>query len=299
MNDPDLSLIGINIGGTNTSVVSGRVDGTIGSRVAHPTRTDDADAYLAELVASVREIDPHPRLVGVAVGGPLDAKRGILIDPPHLPHLANVPLRERLADALGCPVVLHHDAAACALAEHRWGPDAGSPGLAYFTCGTGFGVGLVLDGRVRYGSAGHAPEIGHVRFMPDGPGVFGKTGGFGKLGGFEGFASAKAIGLLYQWLGGEEIDSAAVVKRAGDGDARARKALLANVRAVGSACALVADLLAIDVIVLGSLATYLGHPGSTRCARPWNVRHCPSAPRAFACAPRCPTFRIARDLPRR
>ncbi|MGB8264842.1 MAG: ROK family protein [Candidatus Velthaea sp.] len=245
-------LVGINIGGTTTSVVSGALDGTIGRRIAHATRTHDRDAYLAELLASVRALDPNPQRVGVAVGGPLDAKHGILIDPPHLPHLANFPLRERLEQDLGCPVTLHHDAAACALAEHRWGPDAGNPGLAYLTCGTGFGIGLVLDGIVRYGSDGHSLEIGHVRFALDGPPLFGKPGCY------EGYASAKAIGLLYAYFGGDPIDSAAVVDRAAAGDERAQLALHWNVRAVASACALLADLLALDVVVLGSLALYLG-----------------------------------------
>jgi len=246
------TYLGINIGGTTTSVVRGTAAGTILARVAQPTATDDREAYLAALVAMVRELEPHPRHVGVAVGGPLDAAHGVLIDPPHLPHLAGFPLRERLATDLGAPVRLHHDAAACALAEYRWGPNAGSRGLAYFTCGTGFGTGLVLDGTVRYGAGGESPEIGHVRYLPGGPRIFDKPGCY------EGYASAKAIGLLYQYFGGEAIESPAVVDRAAGGDDRARLALLWNVRAVGAACALLIDLLAVDVIVLGSLATYLG-----------------------------------------
>jgi len=246
------TYLGINIGGTTTSVVRGTARGEILARLAQPTTTSDREAYLSGLIALVRELEPHPARVGVAVGGPLDVTRGRLIDPPHLPHLADFALRDRLEADLGTPVRLHHDAAACALAEYRWGPDAGSRGLAYFTCGTGFGTGLVLDGSVRYGAGGQSPEIGHVRFQPDGPRIFDKPGCY------EGYASAKAIGLLYRYFGGEAIDSAAVVDRAAAGDERARLALFWNVRAVGTACAMLVDLLAVDVIVLGSLATYLG-----------------------------------------
>lgn len=246
------SLVGINIGGTTTSVVRGRADGTILRRLAQPTTIADRESYLAAVVAMVRELDPQPARVGVAVGGPLDVRRGTLIDPPHLPHLAGFALRERLEADLGAPVALHHDAAACALAEYRWGPDAGSTGLAYFTCGTGFGVGLVLDGTVRYGANGQSPEIGHVRFTGSGPRIFEKPGCY------EGYASAKAIGLVYRFLGGEAIDSPAVVERAAAGETLARSALDWNILAVGMASALLADLLAVDVIVLGSLGVYLG-----------------------------------------
>jgi len=250
--EPGQTLLGINIGGTTTSVVRGTARGEILARIAQPTTTDDRETYLRALVAMVRELEPHPSRVGIAVGGPLDVTRGMLIDPPHLPHLAGFALRDRLEADLGAPVSLHHDAAACALAEYRWGPDAGSRGLAYFTCGTGFGTGLVLDGTLRYGAGGQSPEIGHVRFALDGPRIFEKPGCY------EGYASAKAIGLLYRYFGGEAIDSPAVVDRAAAGDERARLALYWNVRGVGSACAMLIDLLAVDVIVLGSLATYLG-----------------------------------------
>ncbi len=83
---------------------------------------------------------------------------------------------------LARPVAVHHDAAACALAEVRWGAERGVGGLAYLTCGTGFGAGIVIGGRARYGSRGYSPEIGHVRYRDDGPDVFGKPGSFESYG---------------------------------------------------------------------------------------------------------------------
>lgn len=164
-------------------------------------------------------------------------------------------LRDRLAAELDLPVGMHHDAAACALAEWRWGPDAGADGLAYLTCGTGFGTGLVLGGRVRYGGDGSSPEIGHVRYRDDGPAIFGKPGCF------EGYGSANALALLAEWRDPERFGGTTperVVGAARAGDETAAWALQANERAVGAACALLADLLALDVIVLGSLALHLG-----------------------------------------
>jgi glucokinase len=184
----------------------------------------------------------------------------------------------QLATRYGIPVAVHHDAAACALAEYRWSSDAGARGLAYLTCGTGFGAGLVLDGRVRYGSRGFSPELGHVRFRPDGPDIFGKRGCF------EGYGSANAIGLLARFHDPERFADASpreIVAAAAGGDAVAAQALDDNIEAVGAACALLADLLVLDVIVLGSLATYLGAPWIDRVhavfareALPENVQSC-------------------------
>ena len=215
--------------------------------------------------------------IGVAIGGPLDVKSGRVLSTPHLPFV-DFPLRERLARDCRAPVMVHHDAAACALAEWRWGPDAGVRGLAYLTCGTGFGVGLVIDGNVRYGSNGHSPELGHVRYRDDGPDVFGKPGCF------EGFGSAKALALMARASGPARLaalEPAQIAALAAAGDADAAAILQENERAVGAACALLADLLVLDVIVLGSLARYLGEPWianvrSTfeREALPANAAHC-------------------------
>jgi glucokinase len=256
------NLVGINIGGTSTTIVSGSSAGTIDARIATPTdRTQRAEAAYAVMRAAIADLHTVPDAIGVAVGGPLDADAGIVLSAPHLPHLAGFPLAERLRADFGVPVAVHHDAAACALAEYRWSADHGVRGLAYLTCGTGFGVGLVLDGRLRYGSGGRAPEIGHVRFRADGPDIFEKPGCY------EGYGSANAIGLLARFHAPQTFAHATptdVIAAAERGDHDAIAALDDNVAAVGSACALLVDLLALDVIVLGSLATYLGAPWITR-----------------------------------
>ncbi|MBV8356085.1 MAG: ROK family protein [Candidatus Eremiobacteraeota bacterium] len=272
-------LVGVNVGGTTTTVVRGDSDGTIVLREPFATEAEGAAAVLYDRIrAAIENVrTPATAAVGVAIGGPLDAHRGVVIGTPHLPFI-DFPLRERLEADCGLKVVVHHDAAACALAEWRWGPDAGADGLAYLTCGTGFGVGLVLDGHIRYGSSGHSPEIGHVRYRDDGPPIWDKPGCF------EGFASAKALGLLARWrdpMRFAQSTPAQIAEAAQAGDRDAVWVREQNEAAVGAACALLADLLVLDVIVLGSLARYLGEPWIERVravfareALPANVAHC-------------------------
>jgi glucokinase len=252
------SLIGINVGGTTTSVVVGGRDATIRARRSWPTRSELGPGHFVDtIVSAVGDLCDAPDAVGLSIGGPLNVRSGVLLDPPHLPGLAGFAVRDALAARFAVPVVMHHDAAACALAEWRWGTDAGAGGIAYLTCGTGFGCGLVMDGRVRYGSDGRSPEIGHVRYRDDGPGIFDKPGCY------EGYGSAKGLALLAQWRDPVHFTGAAperIAALAAAGDPVAREAVLMNERAVGSACAMLADLLALDVIVLGSLASYLGEP---------------------------------------
>ncbi|MBV9409344.1 MAG: ROK family protein [Candidatus Eremiobacteraeota bacterium] len=283
-------LAGVNVGGTTTSVVLGTRDGTILERRAWPTQANDGAALYAAVVDALRALCGDVAAVGVAIGGPLDARTGSVIAPPHLPGMHGFPLRERLRADMARPVTAHHDAAACALAEVRWGADRGVGGLAYLTCGTGFGAGLVIDGRARYGSQGFSPEIGHVRYRDDGPDVFGKPGSF------ESYGAASALPKLarrrdpsFDAQTGEEV-----ARRAAAGDPIAQAAIADNVEAVGAACALLADLLVLDVIVLGSLATYMGEPWIARVREVFTRETLPD--HAASCTLRAPSLRDVQDL---
>jgi glucokinase len=259
-------------------------------RRAWPTQTRDGAALYAAIVAALHEIGAAAETIGVAIGGPMDARNGIVISPPHLPGMHGFRLGERLLADLGRPVRVHHDAAACALAEVRWGADRGAAGLAYLTCGTGFGAGIVIDGRARYGSAGFSPELGHVRYRDDGPDVFGKPGSF------ESYGAASALPKLARRYDPayDAADGAEVARRAAQGDSVACAAIGDNADAVGAACALLADLLVLDVIVLGSLAAYLGDPWLARVRATFAREALPH--HVAACTLRAPSLDNLQDL---
>ncbi|MEA2663382.1 MAG: glucokinase [Candidatus Eremiobacteraeota bacterium] len=283
-------LTGVNVGGTTTSVVLGTAAGTILERRAWPTPARDGAALYGAVVAALRALAPAGAPVGVAIGGPMDARRGVVLSPPHLPGMHGFPLAERLRADLGAPVAVHHDAAACALAEWRWGSDAGADGLAYLTCGTGFGAGLVLGGRARYGTRGFSPELGHVRYRDDGPDVFGKPGCF------ESYGAASALPALARRRDPAftATSGAEVAARAAAGDPAARAALEDNAAAVGAACALLADLLVLDAIVLGSLGTYLGEPWIARVRDTFAREALPD--HVASCNLRAPSLADVQDL---
>jgi glucokinase len=220
----------------------------------------------------------------------MDARSGTVISPPHLPGMHGFPLAERLREALERPVAVHHDAAACALAEYRWGANRGANGLAYLTCGTGFGAGIVIDGRARYGSRGYSPELGHIRYRDDGPDVFGKPGSF------ESYGAASALPKLARRIDPafDAPTGADVAARAADGDPVARAAIEQNAAAVGAACAMLADLLVLDVIVLGSLGTYLGEPWIERVRAAFVAEALPH--HAASCVLRAPSLPNVQEL---
>ncbi|NLF19288.1 MAG: ROK family protein [Lentisphaerae bacterium] len=253
-------LLGLDIGGSKCAVLAGTPAGVVLERRAWPSRAERGpSAMLAEIHAYAAELaGPHgpPRAVGVAIGGPLDAAAGVVCSPPNLPGWDGIALRRLLEERWGCPVGVEHDAAACALAEVLWGGHGRSRRLAYLTCATGFGVGLVIDGVPYYGARGRSPEIGHVLLDPDGPEAFGIRGCA------EAFCSARSLGRIASWKYPARWPTPPEPQRlqalAAAGDADAAAVVAVNAAMTGRVCALLADLFHPDRIVLGSLARYLG-----------------------------------------
>ena len=162
--------LGIDIGGSKIAYALAGADGRMIGRFRRPTQPSGSpETDLAGMLEDVRRLLAESDLaatsleaVGVSAPGPLDLVRGLVLHPPNLPGWQEVPLRDRLADALGCRVFLENDANAAALAEWRLGAGRGLTDLVYLTMSTGVGGGLILSGRLQRGGDGSAGEVGHV-----------------------------------------------------------------------------------------------------------------------------------------
>lgn len=189
--------IGIDIGGTKCAVVRGDERGTVTAKVKFPTTTP------AETLASIYETTLRlleegktagetPVAIGVSCGSPMDSRRGIIQEPPNLLGWKDVHITEELTSSTGLPAFLCNDANACALAEWRFGAGQGVRNMVFCTFGTGFGAGLILDGKLYAGENDNAGEIGHIRLDTDGP------MGYYKIGSVEGFCSGGGLRKLGQ-----------------------------------------------------------------------------------------------------
>ena len=253
-------ILGLDVGGTKSAVVVGSADGAILAREEFPSDARRGpDAMIEQLFTHAKTLRakfPAVASVGVSIGGPMDGLRGVIQSPPHLPGWDNIPLADKLSESLGLPVVVEHDAIACLLAEWLWGEARGATHCAYFTCGTGFGAGLMIDRRIVRGPGGRSPEFGHVRLAADGPIMFGKAGCS------ESFCGGNGISLLGQFLFPARfagpVAPAELVRLRDAGDEQAAAVLMESARRCGQGAAILADLFSPQVIVLGSLARRFG-----------------------------------------
>jgi glucokinase len=165
----DGAVLALDIGGTK--LAAGVVDpaGRVLSFVVAPSEPERGpDAELPRLFELGRQAVAESGVdwaaigaVGIGCGGPLDAARGVLVAPLHLPGWHDVPVTAIAEQAYERRAVLENDATAAAAAEHRYGAGAGTRNMVYLTISTGVGGGVVADGRL-YRGAGNGAELGHV-----------------------------------------------------------------------------------------------------------------------------------------
>lgn len=270
-------LIGVDIGGTKTAVLASDSPPVLTARHEFATEPERGpDRAVQKIIACIREIlhgrEPSEiEAMGVSCGSPLDRFAGVIQRPPNLPTWVDVPIKTILEDVFHAPCRLENDANAGAVAEYRFGAGRGSRNVIFITMGTGFGAGVILDGRLYHGSTDSAGEIGHVRLTHTGP------IGYDKAGSAEGWASGGGIAqvamrmvkaarsrgartLLEKYLDtGETISAKRVAEAAHEGDRVALQILRTSAVKLGEALAILVDLFNPDKIIVGGIALRLGN----------------------------------------
>jgi glucokinase len=201
--------------------------------------------------------------VGIGCGGPLDAARGVLIAPLHLPGWQDVPVTAIAEDAFERPAVLENDATAAAAGEHRYGAGTGARNMVYLTISTGVGGGVVVDGRL-YRGAGNGAELGHVTVDWRGR----PCRGCGRLGCLEAYVSGTSIAERAREAVAQNGDSSLasleeptaedVAAAARAGDELAREVWDETVAALACGLTSIVNVFEPELVVLGGGVTRAG-----------------------------------------
>ena len=188
--------IGIDLGGT--FIKFGLLDESLrpGGTLRLPTPAGEgAAAVLRQMIAGAGQLMSQEKLaardvagVGIGAPGPLRISEGVVLAMPNIPGMENVPMRDRVGEALGLPAVLENDANAAAYGEYICGAGKGAGDMVLLTLGTGVGSGIVIDGKVLHGAHEIGAELGHMIVVPDG-----EECGCGQRGCLERYCSATYI----------------------------------------------------------------------------------------------------------
>ncbi|MDJ0354024.1 ROK family transcriptional regulator [Arthrobacter sp. ES1] len=140
------------------------LDGKILSRaeIALENSTGAEATAKAVALAELLITQATATVIGIGVGSPgIVDLEGVVLSAPNL-GWENERLRAKLSASCGLPVVVSNDANVAVFAEHSFG-EAKSD-IMLIRIGHGLGSGILLGGRLLFGSRFAAGEIGHVVF---------------------------------------------------------------------------------------------------------------------------------------
>lgn len=247
-------VIGLDLGGTNS--VFGIVDsrGEIKATTSiktqgYATVEQYVDASVEALGLIIEQVGGIEKIKAMGIGAPNgNYYKGTIEYAVNLSWGRDgvVPLADMFRERLGIPVALTNDANAAAIGEMTYGVARGMRNFIMITLGTGVGSGIVINGRLVYGSDGFAGELGHTRIgRKDG-----RICGCGRYDCLECYCSATGVARtareflntsqessLLRDLNPADITSLDVSLAAAKGDALAKRVYEFTGELLGEACA--------------------------------------------------------------
>ena len=266
-------VLALDLGGTQIRTAVITADGSVHARRNERTPLDEGgEAVAAAAAVSLRgSLEAHlseggiaPTALGISAPGPLDPKRGVLVDPPNLgAKLWGLPLADRLSDALDMPALMERDTHVAILAERAFGAGAGLDDLVYLTISTGLGGAVISGGRLISGPDGVAGELGHLTVDMDGPlCACGGRGHFERLSSGSGIArsardaladgaDAPELRRIAAEIAPRQLEAVHVSRAAAAGDPIAEAIIDRAMRAFAASVVSIVDVLNPERIIVG------------------------------------------------
>lgn len=186
------AVLGVDIGGTDVKLGILSSDTKILERGKISTKAAEGPGAVAVRVKEWLDENnrgyPEVSMAGIGCAGLVSKAGGILHSSPNLPGWDDIPLAGIFSNKLSMPVVVDNDANVAAYGEFIRGAGMGCDHFICLTMGTGFGGGIIIEGKLLRGSSGFAGEIGHTTVQVDGP-----LCGCGKRGCLEALVRASSI----------------------------------------------------------------------------------------------------------
>jgi len=217
MNANDL-FIGVDVGGSGIKYGLVARDGKV---VRLDTMSSSGKKEPEEIIDNIKKaisdsMSDDVRGIGIGLPGLIDYEKQTFVGGPNI-SLADVPMAEIMKNEFSLPVVIENDGNLGALGEQWQGAAKGARNILYLVLGTGFGGGIILDGKIFHGTAHGAGELGHLIISGDEDSC-----SSGHKGCLEGYVSATALRKFAKEAYGMEVGSASkVYELAKSGDQQA------------------------------------------------------------------------------
>lgn len=232
-------IIGIDIGATKTILVL--LDKLKVVKKLKFATPKNKKGLIAVIVKNIKYLADFKSIkgMGLAVTGPLNVKRNLMVNPPNQKFLRNCPLARIVQKITGIPSLMDNDVNCFTLGEALLGAGKQAKSVLGITLGTGVGAGVVINKKLYRGNFGSAGEVGHMVIKFDG-----FKCSCGSTGCFEEYGSGK----FFKRKG---VDPRELAKAARKGNKKALNIFREYGRYVGIGLSGAINLLDPEMIVLG------------------------------------------------
>ncbi|WP_159739114.1 N-acetylglucosamine kinase [Vibrio atypicus] len=219
---------GFDVGGTKIEfgAFNDKLERVATERV--PTPTDDYPLLIETISGLVAKYDQEfgcEGRIGLGLPGMEDADDATVLT-VNVPAAKGKPLRADLEAKIGRSVKIENDANCFALSE-AWDEELqDAPSVMGLILGTGFGGGLIYEGKVFSGRNNVAGELGHMRLPLDAWFHLGDNApllgcGCGKKGCLDSYLSGRGFELIYEHYYGEPKKAIDIIKAHAEGETKA------------------------------------------------------------------------------
>jgi len=173
-------VVGIDLGGTKIAGALVDLKGKAIRKSSLPTNAWEGEKEVSNRILKVvdellnnegqdlKVSKDEIRAIGIGSPGPLDVKRGMILNSVNLPF-QNFNIVELVEERYKVKTYLDNDANVAAIGENVFGAGIGTENMIYITISTGIGGGAIINGKIYRGHTCNALEIGHITVMAEGP----------------------------------------------------------------------------------------------------------------------------------
>lgn len=264
---------GVDLGGTTVKIAYFDQEGTLLEKWEIPTVTENSGTQiLPDIAASIHAFILErgickKDLIGIGIGVPGPVRPDGTVNKCINLGWGQVDIEKELEQLTGLSVKAGNDASVAALGECWKGGGRGCASMVFATLGTGVGGGIVVDGKVLYGTHGAGGEIGHMVLNRNET----ERCNCGKLGCVEQYCSATGIvRLAKQFLAENQAPSSLrerehltckdVFDACAAGDALAQEILEQVYTYMGEFLANICNVIDPEAVVLGGGVSKAGKP---------------------------------------
>lgn len=213
-----MNLIGVDVGGSKieAALVS---DWKILKKVKRKTEAEKGrGAVLKNIISAIEKVfDSSVSAIGIGIAGPVNPKKSVVVQSPHIPCLVNVPVKKILEKTFKVKVVLDNDARMFTLGAHK---NYKAKNMVALTLGTGVGGAAILNNKLEKNPRKADEEIGHMVINKNG-----RRCACGARGCLEAYVSGEAIELRYERLTGKKASAKEIADAARKRDKTAEKVI--------------------------------------------------------------------------